>query len=129
MVPIEQLVHDGDERAGYISICQSDDPLSGSGSRRGSLLTLPPPEEDEQTPTTTASLFLTNILERRKELAMEMETTAFVDAPCVPFSLLFAHQTVPTREGEQTGGAETETQTSLDGIVTTDSEEDEDVDK
>ena len=46
----------------------------------------------------------------------------------VPFSLLFAQKTVPTREGDQTGGAETETQTSLDGIVKTDSEEDEDVD-
>ena len=46
----------------------------------------------------------------------------------VSFSLLFAQKTVPTREGDQAGGAETETQTSLDGIVKTDSEEDEDVD-
>ncbi len=61
-----------------------------------------------------------------------METPAERSVPAgslsVPFSLLFAQKTVPTREGDQTGGAETETQTSLDGIVKTDSEEDEDVD-
>lgn len=61
-----------------------------------------------------------------------METPAERAVPAgsfsVPFSLLFAQKTVPTREGDQTGGAETETQTSLDGIVKTDSEEDEDVD-
>ena len=61
-----------------------------------------------------------------------METPAERSVPAgsfsIPFSLLFAQKTVPTREGDQTGGAETETQTSLDGIVKTDSEEDEDVD-
>ncbi len=61
-----------------------------------------------------------------------METPAERAVPAgslsVPFSLLFAQKAVPTREGDQTGGAETETQTSLDGIVKTDSEEDEDVD-
>ena len=61
-----------------------------------------------------------------------METPAECAVPAgslsVPFSLLFAQKTVPTREGDQTWGAETETQTSLDGIVKTDSEEDEDVD-
>ena len=61
-----------------------------------------------------------------------METPAERAVPAgslsVPFSLLFAQKTVPTREGDQTGGAETETQTSLNGIVKTDSEEDEDVD-
>ncbi len=61
-----------------------------------------------------------------------METPAERAVPAgslsAPFSLLFAQKTVPTREGDQTGGAETETQTSLDGIVKTDSEEDEDVD-
>ena len=61
-----------------------------------------------------------------------METPAERAVPAgslsVPFSLLFAQKTVPTRAGDQTGGAETETQTSLDGIVKTDSEEDEDVD-
>jgi hypothetical protein len=61
-----------------------------------------------------------------------METPAERAVPAgsfsVPFSLLFAQKTVPTREGDQTGGAATETQTSLDGIVKTDSEEDEDVD-
>ena len=55
-----------------------------------------------------------------------METPAECAVPAgslsVPFSLLFAQKTVPTREGDQTGGAETETQTSLDGIVKTDSE-------
>jgi hypothetical protein len=61
-----------------------------------------------------------------------METPAERSVPAgsfsVPFSLLFAQKTIPTREGDQTAGAETETQTSLDGIVKTDSEEDEDVD-
>ncbi len=61
-----------------------------------------------------------------------METPAERAVPAgslsVPFSLLFAQKIVPSREGDQTGGAETETQTSLDGIVKTDSEEDEDVD-
>lgn len=61
-----------------------------------------------------------------------METPAERAVPAgslsVPFNLLFAQKTVPTREGDQTGGAETETQTSLDGIVKTDSEEDEDID-
>ena len=92
------------------------------------MLTISPPEEDKQMPTPTASLFFWNISERRKELVMELETTVLADACCVPFSLLFAQYTLPTREGDQTGGAETETQTSLDGIVKTDSEEDEDVD-
>lgn len=49
-------------------------------------------------------------------------------SPCIPFSLLFAQITVPVQAGDQTVGAKTETQTSLDGIVKTDSEEDEDVD-
>ena len=47
---------------------------------------------------------------------------------CVPFSFLFAQVTVPVHTGDQTVGAKTETQTSLDGVVKTDSEEDEDVD-
>jgi hypothetical protein len=66
--------------------------------------------------------------ERRKEYAMELETTTQASARCIPFSLLFAQHTPPTHAGDQTGGAETETQTSLDGVVKTDSEEDEDVD-
>ena len=74
-------------------------------------------------------LILLNTPERRKEFVMELETTAQTSARCIPFSLLFAQRTDPTRTGDQTGGAETETQTSLDGIVKTDSEEDEDVDK
>lgn len=45
-----------------------------------------------------------------------------------PFSLLFAQIAVPVQAGDQTIGANTETQTSLDGVVKTDSEEDEDVD-
>lgn len=60
---------------------------------------------------------------------MELEITAQTSARCMPFSLLFAQHTDPTHARDQTGGAETETQTSLDGIVKTDSEEDEDVDK
>ena len=49
---------------------------------------------------------------------------------CIPFSLLFAQEqnTVPFHSGDQTVGAETESQTSKDGIVRTDSEEDEDTD-
>ena len=47
---------------------------------------------------------------------------------CVPFSLLFAQVPAPVHTGDQTVGAKTETQTSLDGVVKTDSEEDEDVD-
>jgi hypothetical protein len=50
------------------------------------------------------------------------------EQPLVPFSLRFAQTTTPTRDGDQTAGAETETQTSRDGIVRTDSEEDEDTD-
>lgn len=60
---------------------------------------------------------------------MELQTTTRAPARYIPFSLLFAQRIDPTRAGDQTGGAETETQTSLDGIVKTDSEEDEDVDK
>jgi hypothetical protein len=41
---------------------------------------------------------------------MELETTVLAGARCIPFSLLFAQHTDPTREGDQTGGAETETQ-------------------
>ena len=59
---------------------------------------------------------------------MDSETSGVPCSPCVPFSLLFAQSTVPVRAGEQTVGAKTETQTSLDGVVKTDSEEDEDVD-
>ncbi|MBE3559681.1 MAG: hypothetical protein IMW89_10700 [Ktedonobacteraceae bacterium] len=46
----------------------------------------------------------------------------------IPFCFLFAQDVELSRDGEQTGGAETETQTSYDGIVRTDTEEDEDVD-
>lgn len=46
-----------------------------------------------------------------------METAVLVYVPCAPFSLLFARKTAPTRDGDQTVGAETETQTSSDGIV------------
>lgn len=56
-----------------------------------------------------------------------METQA-TTPPLIPFSLLFAQATTPTREGEQTVGAETETETSLDGTVKIDTVEDEDVD-
>ena len=60
---------------------------------------------------------------------MELQTITRASARCIPFSLLFAQYTPSTSAGDQTGGAETETQTSLDGIVKTDSEEDEAVDK
>ena len=56
---------------------------------------------------------------------MESEIT---NLSCLPFSFLFAQMPVPVQAGDQTVGAKTETQTSLDGIVKTDSEEDEDVD-
>lgn len=48
--------------------------------------------------------------------------------PVPPFSLLFAQKVVPVRDGDETAGAETETQTSRDGIVRTDMEEDADTD-
>nr|HET6903197.1 hypothetical protein [Ktedonobacteraceae bacterium] len=60
---------------------------------------------------------------------MDSETPGTPCSPYVPFSLLFARITVPVHAGEQTVGAKTETQTSLDGVVRTDSEEDEDVDE
>jgi hypothetical protein len=44
----------------------------------------------------------------------------------LPFSLTFAKEVVPSM-GDETGGAPTESQTSNDGIVRTDSEEDADV--
>ncbi len=47
---------------------------------------------------------------------------------CPPFSLLFAQKTIPTRDGDQTSGAETEAETSQDGVVRKDQEQDEDVD-
>lgn len=56
---------------------------------------------------------------------METQTTTL---SLIPFSLLFAQATTPTCEGEQTAGAATETETSLDGIVKIDIVEDEDVD-
>lgn len=56
-----------------------------------------------------------------------METQA-TKLPLIPFSLLFAQITTPSCEGEQTVGAETETETSLDGTVRIDTVEDEDVD-
>ena len=59
---------------------------------------------------------------------MECEIPGMTSSSPIPFSLLFAQITVPVRTGEQTIGAKTETQTSLDGVVKTDSEEDEDVD-
>ena len=59
---------------------------------------------------------------------MEHETVSTSSAPCIPFSLLFAQISVSVHTGDQTVGAKTETQTSLDGVVKTDSEEDEDVD-
>jgi hypothetical protein len=59
---------------------------------------------------------------------MESEIPGISHSSCVPFSLLFAQVIVPVCAGDQTVGAKTETQTSLDGVVKTDSEEDEDVD-
>ena len=59
---------------------------------------------------------------------MKRETPYMTSPSPIPFSLLFAQVTVPVRGGEQTIGAKTETQTSLDGVVKSDSEEDEDVD-
>jgi len=53
--------------------------------------------------------------------------TQITTLPLIPFSLLFAQTTTPTCEGEQTVGAATETETSLDNIVKTDSVEDEDI--
>lgn len=50
------------------------------------------------------------------------------EVPLIPFSLRFAQTATPTRDGDETVGAETETQTSRDGIVKTDSEEDADTD-
>jgi len=50
------------------------------------------------------------------------------DVPLIPFSLRFAQIVAPTHAGDETAGAETETQTSRDGIVRTDSEEDADID-
>ena len=54
--------------------------------------------------------------------------TACSSLPVRPFSLQFAQNVTPTRAGDETVGAETETQTSRDGIVKTDSEEDADTD-
>ncbi len=54
--------------------------------------------------------------------------TALASLPVHPFSLLFARTVTPTIDGDETVGAETETQTSRDGIVKTDSEEDADTD-
>jgi hypothetical protein len=44
----------------------------------------------------------------------------------MPFSLLYAIRQPPVQRGDETAGAETETQTSRDGIVKTDTEEDGD---
>jgi hypothetical protein len=50
-----------------------------------------------------------------------------VESFLLPFSLLFAQTVVPLRDASETAGAETETQTSRDGVVKTDSEEDADI--
>ncbi len=57
-----------------------------------------------------------------------MKTVSVSDPLILPFSLLFVQKVEPTRNGDQTVGAETETQTGGDGPVKTDSVEDEDVD-
>lgn len=62
---------------------------------------------------------------KQKEISMEIVQSS---PSFVPFSLLFMLETVPTPHGDQTVGAETATQTSKDGIVKKDAEEDEDVD-
>jgi hypothetical protein len=59
----------------------------------------------------------------KRKKGSTMETTTSVVRP---FSLRFAQQPVVQR-GDETGGAATDTQTSSDGIVKTDSEEDSDV--
>jgi hypothetical protein len=57
--------------------------------------------------------------------------TCIPGAGLVPFSLLFAVPApiVPPIQGDQTIGAETETETSVDGTVRKDTVEDEDVDR
>ena len=57
---------------------------------------------------------------------MELTVPTLATHPTLPFSITFAHKIVPVL-GDETGGATTETQTSNDGIVKTDSEEDSDV--
>ncbi|GLV54388.1 hypothetical protein KDH_12350 [Dictyobacter sp. S3.2.2.5] len=44
----------------------------------------------------------------------------------MPFSFLYTTRQPLTQRGDETAGAETETQTSRDGIVRTDTEEDGD---
>ena len=46
----------------------------------------------------------------------------------MPLSLHFAQAVTRTQTGDETAGAETESQTSRDGVVKTDSEEDADTD-
>ena len=50
------------------------------------------------------------------------------EEPLLPFSVCFAQTATPTCDGDETVGAETESETSRDGIVKKDSEEDEDTD-
>ncbi len=56
-------------------------------------------------------------------------TTEITPSTPASFSLFFAQTRPPISDGDQTVGAETETQTSQDGIVKTDTVEDEDIDK
>lgn len=57
---------------------------------------------------------------------MEVRLPQLATKPALPFSLTFAREIIPTL-GDETGGASTETDTSNDGIVKKDSEEDSDV--